>query len=87
MSGIPSTTETRSYSFSSKPGNRLTGFVVRNVPNGKMSEFLSKNAKAGDKMTFTGPFGSFYLRNVSTSCVDVSRWYRYCTIHVYAASA
>src|SRR5690606_17692709 len=30
--GIPGTTETRSYSFSSKPGNRLTGFVVRNVP-------------------------------------------------------
>ncbi|PRD19880.1 UNVERIFIED_CONTAM: benC [Trichonephila clavipes] len=63
--GIPNTTETRSYSFSSKPGNRLTGFVVRNVPNGQMSEFLSKNAKAGDKMSFTGPFGSFYLRNVT----------------------
>lgn len=63
--GIPGTTETRSYSFSSKPGNRLTGFVVRNVPNGKMSEFLSKTVKSGDKMTFTGPFGSFYLRDVS----------------------
>lgn len=63
--GIPGTTETRSYSFSSKPGNRLTGFVVRNVPNGKMSDFLSLNAKAGDKMTFAGPFGSFYLRPVN----------------------
>ncbi|CAM9286771.1 benzoate 1,2-dioxygenase electron transfer component BenC [Acinetobacter bereziniae] len=61
---IPGTNETRSYSFSSKPGQRLTGFVVRNVRNGKMSDFLSVNAKAGDKMTFTGPFGSFYLRNV-----------------------
>ncbi|OTG87034.1 NADH oxidase [Acinetobacter sp. ANC 4558] len=61
---LPDSHETRSYSFSSKPGNRLTGFVVRNVPNGKMSEFLSVNAKTGDKMTFTGPFGSFYLRNV-----------------------
>ena len=29
-----------------------------------MSSFLSSAAKAGDKMTFTGPFGSFYLRNV-----------------------
>ncbi len=63
--GIPGTTETRSYSFSSKPGNRLTGFVVRNVPNGKMSEFLSKTVKSGDKMAFTGPFGSFYLRDVA----------------------
>lgn len=62
--GLPGTTETRSYSFSSKPGNRLTGFVVRNVPNGKMSEFLSANAQVGDKMTFTGPFGRFYLRSV-----------------------
>lgn len=62
--GIPTTAETRSYSFSSKPSSRLTSFVVRNVPNGKMSEFLSKNAKVGEKMTFTGPFGSFYLRNV-----------------------
>ena len=61
---IPGTTETRSYSFSSKPGHRLTGFVVRNVPNGKMSKFLSKTVQAGDKMTFTGPFGSFYLRDV-----------------------
>ncbi|WP_151981882.1 benzoate 1,2-dioxygenase electron transfer component BenC [Acinetobacter guerrae] len=63
--GIPGTTETRSYSFSSKPGHRLTGFVVRNVPQGKMSDFLSKQAKSGDKMTFTGPFGSFYLRPVT----------------------
>ncbi|MCG2907100.1 benzoate 1,2-dioxygenase electron transfer component BenC, partial [Escherichia coli] len=45
-------------------GNRLTGFVVRNVPQGKMSEYLSVQAKAGDKMSFTGPFGSFYLRDV-----------------------
>ena len=62
---IPGTTETRSYSFSSKPGNRLTGFVVRNVPNGKMSDFLSQTVQAGDKMSFTGPFGSFYLRSVT----------------------
>ena len=61
---IPETTETRSYSFSSNPGNRLTSFVVRNVPTGKMSDFLSIHAKVGDKMSFTGPFGSFYLRNV-----------------------
>ncbi|MFW2154034.1 FAD-binding oxidoreductase, partial [Acinetobacter gyllenbergii] len=59
------TEETRSYSFSSKPGHRLTGFVVRNVSQGKMSDFLSKQAKSGDKMTFTGPFGSFYLRPVT----------------------
>lgn len=59
---IPGTDETRSYSFSSKPNDRKTSFVVRNVPNGKMSSFLANTAKVGDKMSFTGPFGSFYLR-------------------------
>ena len=62
---IPGTEEYRSYSFSSKPGERTTQFIVRNVPNGKMSTFLSETAKAGDKMSFTGPFGSFYLRPIA----------------------
>lgn len=61
---IPEMGETRSYSFSSKPNERKTSFVVRNVPNGKMSSFLSNTAKVGDKMRFTGPFGSFYLRPI-----------------------
>ena len=63
------TTETRSYSFSSKPEkslNRLSWYVMFQMA--KMSDFLSANAKAGDKMTFTGPFGSFYLRNVDPPC-------------------
>lgn len=62
---IGDTDETRSYSFSSKPNERSTSFVVRNVPNGKMSSFLSNTAKVGDKMRFTGPFGSFYLRPIT----------------------
>lgn len=59
---IPNTEHTRSYSFSSKPQNRLVSFVVRNVPDGKMSSFLSKEVKVGDEMSFSGPFGNFYLR-------------------------
>ena len=62
--GIPGTSETRSYSFSTKPGDSLTGFVVRNVSNGQMSEYLSTQAKVGDKITYTGPYGSFYLRSI-----------------------
>ena len=59
---IPNTGLSRSYSFSSKPQERLTRFVVRNVPNGKMSSFLSSEAQLGDRFEFTGPYGSFYLR-------------------------
>ncbi|MBT0729202.1 benzoate 1,2-dioxygenase electron transfer component BenC [Rosenbergiella nectarea] len=55
---------TRAYSFSSLPGaNRLT-FLIRNVPNGAMSHYLSELAKTGDRMTLAGPQGSFYLREV-----------------------
>ncbi len=61
---LPNSQETRSYSFSSKPGSDLCSFVVRNVPQGKMSQYLSQNAQVGDEMSFTGPFGSFYLRPV-----------------------
>ncbi len=61
---IPNTNEYRSYSFSSKPNDTTTSFIVRNVPEGRMSTFLSNHAKIGDKMKFTGPFGSFYLRPI-----------------------
>lgn len=60
--GIPGTELTRSYSFSSAPGSRRAEFVVRNVPGGQMSGYLTGQAQAGSPMTFLGPFGSFYLR-------------------------
>ena len=61
---IPDAKLTRSYSFSSAPGAESAAFVVRNVPNGRMSQFLTEQAKVGQKMTFSGPYGSFYLREV-----------------------
>ncbi len=61
---IPGTSESRSYSFSSKPGARQTEFVVRNVTHGQMSAYLSEKAQVNDAITFTGPYGSFYLREV-----------------------
>ena len=59
---IPGTALQRAYSFSSAPGARLASFVVRNVPDGRMSQFLTKDARAGEKIAFSGPYGSFYLR-------------------------
>lgn len=61
---IPNTDETRAYSFSSEPNTLEASFVVRNLPNGKMSGFLTHEAKIGDVMSFTGPYGSFYLRPI-----------------------
>lgn len=62
---IPGTSLTRSYSFSSPPGAAQAEFVVRNVPNGKMSEFLAREAQPGQPIAFSGPYGSFYLRAVA----------------------
>ena len=59
---VPGTSETRSYSFSSAPGAEVATFLVRNVPGGLMSGYLTQQAKPGDQLTFKGPFGSFYLR-------------------------
>ncbi|SMP66523.1 benzoate 1,2-dioxygenase electron transfer component BenC [Noviherbaspirillum suwonense] len=61
---IPGTQLTRSYSFSSPPGAGDAAFVVRNVPGGRMSNYLVEEAQAGQRIGFTGPFGSFYLREV-----------------------
>ena len=62
--GVPGTDETRSYSFSSPSGAALASFVLRCVPNGLMSTYLREEAAAGDRIAFSGPFGSFYLREV-----------------------
>jgi len=61
---VPGTAQTRSYSFSSAPGAGIASFVVRNVPGGLMSGYLTGTAQAGQPVSFAGPFGSFYLRPV-----------------------
>ena len=59
---VPGTEQTRAYSFSSAPGSSALTFLIRDVPNGMMSEFMRMKAKIEDFMMFTGPYGSFYLR-------------------------
>ena len=61
---IPGTSESRAYSFSSRPGSRELNFLIRNVPGGLMSSWLVGQAKTGDKVTLAGPMGIFYLRPV-----------------------
>jgi len=59
---VPGTSEERSYSFSSGTQDDHASFMIRITPNGVMSDYLSKEAKAGDELKLTGPFGSFFLR-------------------------
>ena len=62
--GVPGTGRHRSYSFSSAPGSREASFLIRNLPGGVMSGWLSDRAQPGDAVTLTGPMGAFYLRAV-----------------------
>ena len=62
--GIPGSEQTRAYSFSSLQRDGEVSFLIRNVPGGLMSSFLTGIAKAGDSMSLAGPLGSFYLREI-----------------------
>lgn len=59
---VPGTGQRRSYSFSNAPHEELLTFLVKLTPGGAMSEYLDTRAAVGDRITFTGPHGSFFLR-------------------------
>lgn len=61
---VPGTDQRRSYSFSSLPGAETLSFLVRNIPFGVMSTYLREKAVRGTPIEFTGPAGSFYLREI-----------------------
>lgn len=62
---IPGEGAHRSYSFSSRPGERQASFLIRNVPEGRMSDYLGQRARPGDRLVLEGPLGGFYLRPVT----------------------
>jgi len=62
--GVPGSEQTRSYSFSSRPGEQHASFLIKQVQGGLMSSWLSR-AQAGERVSMTGPLGSFYLRAVT----------------------
>lgn len=61
---VPGSDQTRAYSFSSVQKDGRVSFLIRNVPGGLMSQFLTELAKVGDHMSLAGPLGSFYLRPI-----------------------
>lgn len=67
--GIPGTSQSRSYSFSSMPHGGRVEFLVRNIAGGLMSTWLSDHAAPGASVDITGPVGSFYLRDITRPLV------------------
>lgn len=60
---VPGSGQSRSYSFSSAPGETRLAFLIKKIPGGVMSTWLER-AEAGTTLELTGPLGSFYLREV-----------------------
>ena len=61
---VPGSDQTRAYSFSSLQKDGEVSFLIRNVPGGLMSSFLTSLAKVGDSVSLAGPLGAFYLREI-----------------------
>ncbi|ROZ89325.1 benzoate 1,2-dioxygenase electron transfer component BenC [Gordonia sp. OPL2] len=55
----------RSYSFANGPHEERLVFLVKLTPGGAMSTYLTERASRGESITFTGPHGSFFLREAS----------------------
>ena len=61
---VPGTDQARSFSFSSGPGADQASFLIRNTTHGVLTTYLRDRAQTGDKISFNGPLGSFYLRKI-----------------------
>ncbi len=62
---VPGTDEVRSFSMantSARESGQLE-FVIKIYPDGLFSEYLDQQLKVGDRLTVTGPYGVFMLRD------------------------
>jgi len=62
---VPGTDEVRSFSMantSARESGQLE-FVIKVYPDGLLSEYLDKQLTVGDRLTVTGPYGVFMLRD------------------------
>lgn len=73
--GISRLEAPRSYSFARAPSLEdplQATFFVRLVPNGEMSSWLHQQCRVGEKVSVTGPGGTFYLRNSSAPVLCIA---------------
>jgi NAD(P)H-flavin reductase/ferredoxin len=67
---------TRRYSFANVPDangtSRNVEFFIRKVPGGRFTEWLFKDAKIGDSLDVTAPFGEFMLRESSAPILCIA---------------
>ena len=64
---VPGIEVIRAYSIASDPKEKHdVELLIRYVPKGQATTFVHKALEKGDKISMTGPYGDFYLREDST---------------------
>jgi propane monooxygenase reductase component len=62
---VPGTDEVRSFSMANTSAreSRQLEFIIKIYPDGLFSDYLDKQLKVGDRLTISGPYGVFTLRD------------------------
>ena len=70
---VPGIDVIRAYSIASNPKDTSEiELIIRQVPNGQATTFVHKALEVGDKITLTGPFGDFYLRETEREMICIA---------------
>ena len=59
---VPGVSSARAFSLANRPGAQEIELHVRRVPGGKATGWLHDSLNIGDRLSFSGPYGRFYLR-------------------------
>jgi len=63
----------RAYSVASSPQNKNeVELIIRKVPDGIMTTFTHEYLQKGDEISFTGPYGDFYIRDTDNDMIFVA---------------
>ncbi|MFO7880931.1 MAG: FAD-binding oxidoreductase [Kosmotogaceae bacterium] len=63
----------RSYSLASPPSNKnKIELLVRLVPGGIATTYIHNYLKKGDRLSFTGPFGDFVIRDTNAGILFIA---------------
>jgi len=62
---LPDSDEKRSYSMANLPGDGRLEFIIKSYPGGRFSGMLGSGLTPGDRLRFSGPYGSCTLRDAS----------------------
>lgn len=63
----------RAYSIASSPScKKSLDFCIRKVPNGMVTTWVHEHLQEGMKVTLTGPYGDFYLRESERDIIFIA---------------